>query len=365
MILLNSKKSDDELFHLILFENHCVSDGRSGFILINDFLTLVSSSNLLEISEPLNTEILPLIGELIPHPYGILFGTISWIGKQIFKRELRQMTQPRIPVKVTFLNDCESTRFQSQRYKIKFLFASSSTNLYSKLHQQCRLYEVTLNGPLVACLLLAIHQYFPHGNNNNLKSFGIGIPFDMRSRLPESPLTSSSVGFFVGVGEVKLKRTLSIRSTRFWSLVDKCVRLTRNQLKRDGIPLMMNIFADILRNERNYTRFSRLIPEGRQSEFAFSNIGKYPFSCEYNHDEIRLQGIHVINNASVYRNSTGIYVTCVGDGQLDFSMAHEMESDRKGKDSLNYYLRLVEVCADDARCKTETNLQQLLNMVEL
>ncbi|CAF1361978.1 unnamed protein product [Adineta steineri] len=62
MLLYYSQQSDDQLFHLVLFQNHCVSDGISGFILINEFLTLATTSNSLEISEPLNTEILPLLG---------------------------------------------------------------------------------------------------------------------------------------------------------------------------------------------------------------------------------------------------------------------------------------------------------------
>ena len=62
MLLFNPRKSEDDLFHLVLFENHCASDGRSGFILINDFLILTTDSNLSRREEPINTEILPLIG---------------------------------------------------------------------------------------------------------------------------------------------------------------------------------------------------------------------------------------------------------------------------------------------------------------
>jgi hypothetical protein len=140
--------------------------------------------------------------------------------------------------------------------------------------------------------------------------------------------------------------------------------LTRNQLKRDGVPLMMNIFEDILGNQRDYNRFSQLFPEGRQSELAFSNIGKYPFSCEYSQGKVQLRGIHVVNNASTYRNSQGVYVTCAGNGQLDFSLAHEMESEERAKDFLDYYLHLIEICADSERCKPQTTLDQLLKMVE-
>ncbi|CAF1228161.1 unnamed protein product [Adineta steineri] len=364
MLLFNSEQSDDQLFHLILFQNHCVSDGQSGFILIHEFLTLATTSNALEISEPLNTEILPLLGQLIPRPYGLFYHIIAFIGRYIFIRELRQLTHPRIPVKSIPLNDCQPTRFKVQRYKIRFLFASSSSNLYSKLHPQCRLHGVTLNGPLMGCLLLAIHHCFPLDDNTLLKPFGLGALFNMRSRLPQSPLTPSSIGFFAGTGEVKLKQSLSIRSTQFWTLAHYCMTNTQNQLKRDGVPLTMNIFADVLRNEQEFDETRQLFPEGRFSELGFSNIGKYPFFCKYNEGEVQLQGIHVINNMSVYRTSTDIFVTCTDNKQLDFAMAHEIESDEMAHGFLEYYLRLIELCADSERCKSETTLHELLKMME-
>ena len=360
MILFNSQKNDDDSFHLLVFHNHCVSDGRSGFILINDFLTLATTSN---ITEPLNTEILPLITQMIPRPYGPLFSAISVIAKQVFKRELRQMTHPRIPVKVTPLDDCGPTKSNKQRYKTNFLHTSSSTDLFPKLHQQCRREEVTLNGPLLACLLLTIHRCHPIGDKTKLEPFSIGTPYDMRARLSQSPLTSSSVGFFVGIGMVKLKRTVPIRTTRFWSLAHNCMRLAQDQLKRNGVPLMMHVFARLLNNRRDFSKITRLCPEGRESEFAFSNIGKYPYSCTYAEGKLQIQGIHVVNNCSLYRNSSAVYATYCGQGQLDFSLAHEMESDEKAKSFLDCYLRLIEICADSERCKSDTTLEDLLNML--
>lgn len=364
MIVYNSQKSDDESFHLLVFQNHCVSDGRSGFILINDFLTLATTSDINETSEPVNTEILPLITPMIPRPYGPLFFVVSAIGKQVFKRELRQMIHPRISVKVTPLDNCGPSRFNIQRYKTKFLFTSTSPNLFPKLHQQCRQHEMTLNGPLLGCLLLTIHHCYPIGNNTKLEPFSIGTPFDMRSRLPQSPLTPSSVGFFIGFGAVKLKRALPIRTTQFWSLARECMTLTQNQLRSNGVPLMVNMVAELLKNPRDCNKFTRMFPEGRESEFAFSNIGKYPYSCTYAEGKIQVHGIHAINSCSLYRNSSGMYATCCGQGQLDFSLAHEMESDEKAKYFLDYYLRLIEICADNERCKSDTTLDDLLKMLE-
>jgi hypothetical protein len=134
--------------------------------------------------------------------------------------------------------------------------------------------------------------------------------------------------------------------------------------KHSSLSFIINVLADIFECESDFDRFTQLFPEGRQIEVSFSNIGKYPFSCEYNQGEVRLRGIHVINNASLYRASTTMFVTCAGDGQLDFSLAHEIESDEKAKEFLDYYVHLIEICANEEYCKTETTLDQLLKSVE-
>ncbi|CAF2755677.1 unnamed protein product [Rotaria sp. Silwood2] len=365
VLLFNSQLSEnDDRFHLLLFENHCASDGRSGFVLINDFLTLATSPNLNPMSEPLNVDIIPLIGNMIPRSFSPLYLVLSLLGKHLLKYEYRKLTRPRIPIKLNPLSDNQSSPFHAPRYHIKFLFSSSSVDLYANLHKQCQLRQVTLNGPLFACLLLAIHHCFPLKHDTRLQPFPIGVAFDMRSRLPRSPLAETSVGLFIGCSEMKLRRSLSMRSTRFWSLSEQCMVNTRNQLKSNGVPLNMNILANIARNERNFAQFTRYCPDGRHSELGFSNVGKYQYSCEYNQGEIRLRGLHVVNNVSIYRTSTVIFVTCAGDGQLDFSLAHEMDSDNRAKQFFDFYLRLIETCADEKFCREETTLNDILKSVQ-
>ena len=364
MVLSNSKQSNDSgYFHLIVFQNHCASDGRSGFILINDFLTLATTQNLLSISEPLTTEILPTLSDMIPRPFGPLYPIISFITKEVYKHKLRQLARPRIPVKP--IPHPHASEFGIQRYRMKFLFASSSSNLYSNLRQQCRLHGVTLNGPLFACLLLAVHHCFPLNDNTRLQPFGIAANFDMRSRLPRSPLTLSSVGYFAALSEVKFYRSISIASAQFWSFARKCMITTEKQLGCIGVPTVMNTFVDIVEHENQFDQFNRLSSDGQQSEFVFSNIGKYPHSCEYNQGEIRLNGLHVISSFSLYRASSTLFITCAGNGQLDFSLAHEMESDEKAKEFFDYYMNLIETCAHSAYCNVETTLDQLLQTASI
>jgi hypothetical protein len=102
----------------------------------------------------------------------------------------------------------------------------------------------------------------------------------------------------------------------------------------------------ITSNERKFAQFSRFFPNGITSELFFSNNGKYPFPCDYNQGQLRLRGLHFINNCSLYYSTANFYVTCAGDDQLDFSLSHVMESEEKASEFLDSYVRLVEACAD-------------------
>jgi hypothetical protein len=97
------------------------------------------------------------------------------------------------------------------------------------------------------------------------------------------------------------------------------------------------------------------------SELFFSNNGKYPFSCDYNQGQLQLRGLHLINNCSVYYSTAIFYVTCVGDGQLDFSLSHVIESKEKASEFLDSYVRLVEGCTD---ADIGITLDQLLTNID-
>jgi hypothetical protein len=365
MLILNENfqlLNDDNLFHLLLFSNHCAADGRSGLILINDFLTLITSSNLHDRIEPINTEVIPCITQLIPRPYRILYPIMLPVVQYIYKRELRQLNHPRIPVKTTLV-DGELTPYRFQRVKLNFLFTSTSTTLYSRLREKCHSQQVTLHGPLFACLVLAIHHCFPIENKNNtyFTPPSIDLDFDMRSRLPDSPLTTSTVGYCVGIGSIKFNQRLSLVSTRFWTLAKKCVAMTNKCLTSGEINFIQHFFNDTLKNEEDFNKFATCFPDGRVSEVNFSNIGKYPYSCDYNQGQLRLRGLHVINSAGIYHTSSVLLVTCAGDGQLDISLANEIESEQKAQEFLDYYVHLIEKCAD---ADTGITLEQLLRSVE-
>ena len=180
----------------------------------------------------------------------------------------------------------------------------------------------------------------------------------MRSRLHQSPLTPSTVGYCVSICSVKLSKKLTVNSTRFWALARKCVSRTNEALNNRMVQFFAHFFGDQIRNERRFNKVARHFPNGCASEVNFSNVGKYPYSCNYGEGQLQLRGLHVINNSATYHTSSVLLVTCAGDGQLDIALAHEMDSEEQAQAFLNYYIHLIEKCAD---ADVGITLEQLLS----
>ncbi len=73
------------------------------------------------------------------------------------------------------------------------------------------------------------------------------------------------------------------------------MRATNKALASGDIPFITHFFNNIISSERKFDQFSQFCPDGLTSELFLSNMGKYPFSCDYNQGQLRLRGLHLIN----------------------------------------------------------------------
>lgn len=239
--------NDEHRFHLLLFSNHCGGDGRSGYIILKDLLTLVTSANLKEHIEPINREIIPSLTEFLPRPNTILYLLMFSMGRYLLKRDLRKLHDPRIPVKTTTING-ESNNYPFQTVKFRMLYASTSPSLCARLREKCHSQQTTLHGPLLACLILAIHRCFPKKNLSEqyLKPITIDMDFDMRARLSDSPLKPSTVGFCATMSAIQLGKKFPLQSTPFWMLAKRCVSKTNEALTNGDISRFAHFTKDLL-----------------------------------------------------------------------------------------------------------------------
>ncbi|CAF4430520.1 unnamed protein product, partial [Didymodactylos carnosus] len=203
LFVLNKDQTDE--FHMILFSNHSASDGQSGFIIINDYLTIASSQSYLK-EDSVNHEFLPSVTSMVPRPFGIFFSTISRLIRLIYGQQVKHY-HPKIPIHPTFAQEnVDDERFPFfQPIKTNFLFHSSTKEYYQRLKDACHARKITLHGPLFACLILTVNQCFllksqkKLTQHQKLKKFDIELDYNLRERLPQSKLTKQSIGYYIGV----------------------------------------------------------------------------------------------------------------------------------------------------------------------
>ncbi|CAF2180660.1 unnamed protein product [Rotaria magnacalcarata] len=324
------------MFHLIVYMNHAISDGRSSHPLLHDFLTALTHPN-----RPLVQNIQSVIPPVsFPKPYGrLLFYyyfykhliTIFWYFHK------RAQTPSRIPFKQSTIifNSKHPTR------QGRSLFYSSTSDKMLSMKAICEQHHISLHGPLCAFMLLTIHHLFPiNGTANNddmIQVAHMDIPHDMRSILVDHNVTHDSVGCFVGT--TIFKPDLISPLMPFWKLAHYCAHETEKQKLSKAVHIHTGVFDKLLANQYLF-RKSFIDNNGVIVEISFSNIGRYMYNPSYNSNQIMLHGLHGSNMAPVYRESLHLSIQSVK--QFDISLNHTFEYDLDAVKFMRVYCSLIE-----------------------
>ena len=126
-------RANPDRFHLILLVNHCASDGQSGYVLLDEFLSSATSSTWQDQDEAPNEEVLPCIANMIPKPLGPAFSIIASIGRRWYKRIVSTSIDPSNPLNA-------SREQEGEVYRVSFF----SNKEMDSTTGECRLHEVTL-----------------------------------------------------------------------------------------------------------------------------------------------------------------------------------------------------------------------------
>jgi len=360
MFILN--KNSDENCHLILLTNHSISDGQSGYIILHDYLTLATQTECIEWE--INQDTTPNLLDLIEKPYRFIYPLISKIFNLMYRYHVEYF-QNKLPSKSILLNPYHpnDNRYPFiQPMRTHFLFTSCSKDHYERLRQVCHEQNLTLHGPLFACLILAIqYTFFPLVDQSSFESdtlinFDIEINYNMRNRLSSNIPLNETVGYYVGVNPIDLSN-ISL-TTEFWSLADYCYKETHKKLSNGEIALSTHVFSDLINDKKNFFHLIGKSSDGLLSEMNYSNIGKYSYDINQ-YKNINLNGIHIANNNSIYHSSSVIYLTCVK--QIDLSLAHRFENLDKAKEFLFLYKNLIELSPNFHLNITLQDIFSLLN----
>jgi len=333
--------------HLILLTNHSISDGQSGYIILHDFLTLATQDKSIEWE--INRDITPNLLDLIEKPYGFIYPLLSKLFNMIYSYRVKYF-QTELPVKSILINPNHpnDNRYPYiQPMRTHFLFTSCSKDHYERFRQVCHEHNLTLHGPLFACLVLAIqYSFFPQNDESDskphtLKNFDIEIDYNMRSRLSSTISLNETVGYYVSVNSIDLSN-ISL-TTKFWSFADYCYKQTHKKFSNGELSLSTCAFSDIINDKKNFFHLIGKSSDGILSEMNYSNLGKYSYDINQ-YKNIHLDGIHIANNNSIYHTSSIIYLTCVK--QIDLSLAHRFKNLKKAEEFLYLYKYLIELSID-------------------
>jgi len=347
---------NNDNIHLIILTNHSISDGQSGYIILHDYLTLATQNE--SIPWEINQDIKPNLLDLIEKPYKFIYPLFSKLFNIIYNYQMKYF-QSKLPVKSILINPNQPN---DKRYpyiqpmRTHFLFTSCSKDHYECFRQICHEYNLTLHGPLFACLVLAIHHsFFPQFKTDILKNVDIEIDYNMRNRLSSNISLNETVGYYVGVNSIDLSN-ISL-NTKFWSFADYCSKQTHKKLSNSELTLSIFAFSDIINDKKKFFHLIEKSSDGILSEINYSNIGKYSYDINQ-YKNINLDGIHIANSNSIYHTSLIIYLTCVK--QIDLSLAHRFENLKQAEEFLYLFKYLIELSVDFSRNLTLRDIFNIL-----
>jgi hypothetical protein len=350
---LNFILNDNDNIHLILLTNHSISDGQSGYIILHDYLTLATQNQCFEWE--INRDFKPNLLDLMERPYRFIYPLLSKLFRIIYNYQMKYF-QSNLPVQSILINPNDHRYPYLQPKRTHFLFTSCSKEHYERFRQICHEHNLTLHGPLFACLALAIHHSFFPQTDNILKTVEIAIDYNMRSRLSSHQSLKETVGYYVAANAIDLS-DISL-STKFWLFADDCSKQTRQKLFNDELRLNTFTFADVIDDKKNFFYSIGKSSEGVLSEMNYSNLGKYTYDINQ-YKNIHLDSIHLVNNESIYHTSSIIYLTCVQ--QIDLSLAHRFANLKQAEEFFYLYKYLIELSIEFHRNIT---LQDILDLLK-
>lgn len=332
---------------LLVKYHHCIADGTSGWILINDLLTAATSSanaNTASNNEDKVHELpmLPSVDKMC-FPSGRSAEDEEYVERALITlRKKRSDWYPRL----------EYSPEPSAGNVHSILYRDGTIEGLDRLLDKCRSRGVTVGSVLGAATYFAVAKMNDAKNpeNNNQEEddddrtgkefrFDFDMDVNLRKRLPKS-LGNDHVGAYIGMMSFNLSLT---PSTTFWDFV---------QTMRDAIETGLNEkqhfhYLEVNRRLDEQIEESPLedkawkLDDGHAQDMNFSNIGRYPFSPVYGN--ITVDKIYCVGGG--WCPTFGAYVFLIPSvTSLNFSLVYESAklNDAVANDFFDSVCSLVE-----------------------
>ncbi len=317
---------------IILYTDHAFSDGFSGYVVLRDFLRVVSSASdidsksepnvsniyahLSPISLPLQP---PIMDKLQPKTTWtctsyfrrLFYRLMAWLFYQVLKVELSSFHSilhghllPREPLQVqeevlqhgTSTSTSTSTTTMNTVNKMKSTknFATGTTQNLREALTRCRAEDTTLHGPLCLAIALAIaHSTGKITPSNSHVILNTSIDYDLRRRV-EPSMGLEHVGCNIGVGFLATWMTKGLDlSGNFWQTAKEVKSATDAGGKGLIFRALFSLSHYELSSPKRLEAMGRRSSEGVGGDVNISNLGRWPFEKECGEGKIKIEGVHL------------------------------------------------------------------------
>lgn len=354
-----STRADNDV--LLIKYHHAIADGTSGYILINDFLAAASSM------KDIKDDALPMLPS---------------IDDMCFPTGRTPQDEKFVESSLTTLRRKRSDWFPRLKYSPNPPAGNAHSMLYrdgtedglNKLLEACRSRGVTIGAVLGAATYFVVAKmnncHDPAGSrkrearlasgeeeDNSSFHFDFDMDVNLRKRLPKS-LGSDHVGAFIGMMSFNLSLEPSIT---FWNFVHSMNRAIGDALneKQHFHYLEVNKRLDKMLEKNPLENRCWKVNDGHSTDMNFSNIGRYPFSPDYD-GGVSVEKIYCVGGG--WCPTFGAYVFLIPSVRyLNFSLVYESDAEINDAVANEFFDSVCDLVERTPSLDESFTLEQYLN----
>ncbi|KAF1328160.1 Abc transporter b family member 25, partial [Globisporangium splendens] len=364
----------EQAMRVMLFSDHYMSDGISGLTVLNDMMSFAAELSLETATIHRTLPLCPSLYDLWMKPQPVKHFVskvlVKLFGKMLHKHELKHFA-PILPPRSDQSNFTLPVRINSSSAR----FGDGTPENMNKVLKRCKEENVTFFGALSAAVTVALYVTRGNGVSSRQADQGpdseplfklhLGLPFNMRQRVPSPPEETPVGAYMVSSGLESFQNAgVDMQNTRFWDLARDSKQEIDAVLNSFAMPLPV-MFCDKFVHAKMEPEFLRdvSIPHSAISDCDISNIGKYPFKTTHQFKtranslspsgdqikDIAIESVHVCNSIPHLGPASCVYVTSIK--HFSYAMMHKYDQSQ-GDKLFAAFVASVEQIGDVAEHKT-------------
>lgn len=258
---------------IILFSDHAVSDGFSGYVILKDFLERATNPSLLQeppTPHPNPTSMMDQLATQTPWMRRYVDRVLSFVISRFMPLIFKSFTPALAPYFTADPNGKETARISTKN------FASGTPDHLEAALKKCRLENTTLMGPICIAIALAIAscQADKADDEKSHVRLNVSVDYNLRAKVG---MSKDNVGCFIGIANLAQwgSKGLPLQQ-RFWDLARDCKAQVTNGMS--GMSTMFTLFDTY---HDRFEGWSQSLQYGVGDDVNISNLGRWPFASSF------------------------------------------------------------------------------------